>query len=130
MARQDAAPEPGDHRILHRAHEHAHSIEGEWRMRYGLPLTDPRWLDATEEEIVEDLLGCMYWDARVRRATVPTERTREGMEQEPEAFDAVDAAIREALEPDGELGRRLQPKVERVERLIASIRLGGRVIRG
>lgn len=125
-AGRDAAPERDDHPALREAWAAIHSPEGQWRMRYGLALTDPRWLDADEETIARDLLQCLYWDAAVRRSD-PKQRLAEEMAEHAEAFDEADAKIREAMGPDGAIGRLIafvKPEAPK----ITEIRMGGRVV--
>lgn len=42
-----------------------------WRKLYGLPPTDPRFLDVEEDEVLRDLLTHAYYDREVARARNP-----------------------------------------------------------
>lgn len=131
MERQDSAPERTDHSILHRAYADASSLPERWRQRYGLPLTDPRWLKATEEDIIDDMLRCMFFDAKVRRATNPTGEIAAAMETDASGFAEVDEKIRAAFGPDGAIGKLLALGAKKAEpRKITTIRMAGRVVTG
>lgn len=96
-------------------------------MRFNIPITDPRWLQATEEEIVQDMLVCMYFDAGVRDATNPGAALKRDLESNPDAYDDVDRTLLEDMTPEGEFGRRLAELAEPPPR-IEAVRLGGRVV--
>lgn len=129
MERRDSAPERTDHPVLQRAYEHATSVQGAWRMRFNIPMTDPRWLEATEEQIVEDMLACMYWDAAVRRETNPSAELRDQMEKAPEAFAEVDRRVHDLLAPEGAIGRLLRQSEAKPETAAPTkIRLAARQV--
>lgn len=64
-------PDEGDHPHLHELWRAAASPRTVWRLRYNLPPNDPRFLDMTDAEIVDDLLLRMYHDLRVDIAHNP-----------------------------------------------------------
>ena len=41
---------------MHRAREEMNTLWTLWRLHYGMPITDPRVQNATEEDVLEDML--------------------------------------------------------------------------
>lgn len=85
-----------------------------WRMRYNLPANDPRYLEATEQEMLDDLLTCMYYDVLVDETHRPLEALRRNVETFGEAFDEDDNAIL-ADATDGDMAARLRKVIDLVE---------------
>ncbi len=56
------APELDEHPVLHAAYAAVGDPIEQWRCFYRMPPTDPRYLDATEEQIFHDLLVQRYLD--------------------------------------------------------------------
>ncbi len=68
MGSNDAPPERDDHPYLHRAYVESRSVRARWRQLFNLPRTDPRYLAATEDDMVADLLEAVYAEGDRRRA--------------------------------------------------------------
>lgn len=60
-----------------------------WRLYYQLPPTDPRWLDATEAEILHDLLVLRYHAEHVRRMADPAADAVERTARDPEKAEEL-----------------------------------------
>lgn len=114
MGGHSQAPEREHHTILHRAYRRSRTLETMWRMRYDLPATDPRYLEATEYEMLDDLLTCMYYDALVEETQRPLDALKRQMETFGEAFDEEDDAIL-ADATDGDMAARLRKVIDLVE---------------
>lgn len=114
MAGQFEPPERDAPAVLHRAYARARSIGTAWRLRFSIPATDPRYLEATEDEIIEDMLTCAYYDALAEEHHRPLDALRKKMERHGAEFDEEDAAaIADAT--DGEMAARLRKVVEVIE---------------
>jgi hypothetical protein len=74
MSGRRDAPERDAHPVLHRAWAEARSVALAWRQHYLLPPNDPRFLDATEEEMVEDLLAIGYREVQRRAPAEAAEK--------------------------------------------------------
>lgn len=64
----DHPPEPVDHPILHRAFLESSTPRARWAAEFAIPRSDPRYLDATEEDVLRDLLVLQYTRGRARMA--------------------------------------------------------------
>lgn len=113
------APERDDHPVLHRAAADARSHRAVWRARYGIPITDPRYLNATDADILHDLLVLSYQHAQERMRDPQTALAHVAATS-PETLEAQEAEALEAAQPGGALNaslwamlkRRPAPKVE------------------
>lgn len=65
-------PSEGDHSRLHELWREAASVRTVWRLRYNLPPNDPRVLEITDAEVVDDLLLRLYHDLHVQIAHEPS----------------------------------------------------------
>lgn len=65
-------PSEGDHPRLHELWREAASVRTVWRLRYNLPPNDPRALEITDAEVVDDLLLRLYHDLHVQIAHQPS----------------------------------------------------------
>lgn len=74
-----------------------------WRLYYQLPPTDPRWLDATEEEILRDLLVLRYHAEHVRRMADPAGDAVAQTASDPEKAEQFVASGRAFLHDPGTL---------------------------
>lgn len=79
-----------------------------WADLFGLSRADPRYLDATDAEIIADLVTTMWRNAAKRRLD-PKVAANEEAAAYPEAVAAVDDALRASLS-----GGRLAEEIERV----------------
>jgi hypothetical protein len=82
--------------------ELCNSYEFRFRRRYNLPPTDPRFLEATIEDIVID-----YW----AHAHLDDPKLRE--QDETDDFEAMLQAVEQSLEDDGQQPIVLEPEVIR-----------------
>lgn len=78
-------------------------------MRYQLPVTDPRWLEATDADILADATMVMYAEDTARRAADPkaeaAAQARRGGSAEAEKLITQ---VREALSAGGSLLARIR----------------------
>ena len=104
MSRQVDPPERDAHPILHRAFRASRGVVTQWRVNHGMPITDPRYLDATEEDVLVDLLESMY--VRGDAGLTAQERAIRAAQRDPAADAKVDAKIVESSQ-SGVLGKML-----------------------
>lgn len=87
---------------MHRAYRRSRTARAAWRELYNLPHTDPRYLEATEAGIIDDLLEAMYRAGERRRAD-PREAEMDRYLANPEASQADDAQFEEQMAVGGTL---------------------------
>lgn len=81
----------------------ADTLEFRFRRRYGLPPTDPRFLDATPEDIVIDFWAhCYLDDPKLRSELTTDDFDAEADAMEREAEEAELARVAAAAVPDDE----------------------------
>jgi len=86
-------PGRGAPAILHRLHRRAvFDVRTAWRLKYGIPINDPRYLAVTEAEALTDLVEARYREHADRLAVDPGAVQEENAVQ-PEAIAAMDALI-------------------------------------
>lgn len=83
--------------------EEARSWRGAWRLRFNIPRSDPRYLDATDADMLDDLLVAMIGEAERRRESDPRAALLEDAERNPEAYAEGDAALMRSLQEGGTL---------------------------
>lgn len=87
--------------IVLRAVEEAESIGTLFRSVYNLPITDPRYLDATDDEILLDVLIQHVAAERLHRETNPGAAQAEALAADPEALAGMLARGRDFVaDPD------------------------------
>jgi hypothetical protein len=92
--------------LLQRAYLHARSLRAAWAERFGLSRSDPRYLDATEDDVVFDLLVAQY-RAGDRRRLDPLESQLDNVMRDPAATAVDEAAFLESFHA-GTLGERVR----------------------
>lgn len=91
-----------------RAYLTSSSLRGAWRARFNIPRTDPRYLDATEEDLVDDLLNLQFYDFARRREYDPAFGLATEISGNLEHYKSTAEKIRLQLEPGGKLHDQLQ----------------------
>lgn len=79
------------------------SLRGRWRQRFNIPRSDPRYREATDEDILSDLLVGMYLDGASRRAADPEAAAQEEAAARPALAIAAVSRLRQALSKGGKL---------------------------
>lgn len=92
---RDEAPE------VTRAREEGENLLTAWRLTYDLAPTDPRWLEATEEEILHDLLVRRFHHEHFRRLLNPEEAFVEDAARDPEMPARMEAIKRRVMQDPG-----------------------------
>lgn len=105
--RDDLSPERNAHPFVIRAYRIACSVRGLWLEHFGLPSTDPRYQEATEDDLMRDMLVAMYRAGATRRAHDPDSALLEQVEKSRGEFEAINDRLERALEPDGILMRQI-----------------------
>lgn len=82
---------------MHRAWAYANSARARWAQLYNLPRTDPRYLDATDEDVLLDLVDRMFAAGMVRRAD-PRNRVAEEAARDVDKLADEQAQLRAMLE--------------------------------
>lgn len=85
------------HHVAREAQDSARSAETVFRLRYELAPTDPRFLEATEEEIYRDLLTLHFLGEDMRSALDPEREDIERIARDPRAAAALLRRKSEAL---------------------------------
>ena len=106
------APERHDHPVLHRAAADARSHRAVWRARFGVPITDPRYLTATDADILHDLLVIAYQNAGERMRD-PQTALEHVAATSPDVLEAQEAEALEAAQPGGALNAGLWAMLKR-----------------
>lgn len=94
-------PGEDDHPELHRLWRESGGARMAWRMYYRIPPNDPRALDITEDELLDDLQRIAYYtlrEAAVNRPSLLIAAQRQ-------ARDAYTQAAKDAAQPDSPLQR-------------------------
>lgn len=79
-----------------------------FRAYFQLPRTDPRYLAATDLDMLQDLLEAMYQAGATRRALDPDLAAMEEALRDPESAASFTDLVRAELQPGGKLLTQLQ----------------------
>lgn len=78
-----------------------------WAEHFNLPRTDPRYLDASDDDVVFDLLVLQY-RAGERRRSDPMQAQLDDVLRDPEGTRQAEEAFDRELEETGTLGARIR----------------------
>lgn len=76
-----------------------------WRRLYNMPVNDPRALEATEEEVLLDLLIVHMQNRDRAAADDPVEAARQMEEETPEVMREIVASARAFVQSSATMGR-------------------------
>lgn len=93
--------------MLLRTAAEAKTLRAIWAERYNLPRNDPRYQDATDEDVIRDLLVAMYRTAERRRQD-PLESQLDDVLRDPTGAAEAERAFEASLTETGTLGARIR----------------------